>query len=406
MPVTKDIKTHADRTKSRKPLLLHVVTVPQTLLAFFVGQIEYMKKNGFEVAAISSPGPQVEFVKQRDNIKVHQVPMLRRISPFADIIALWRLFRIMRKLRPAIVHTHTPKAGLLGLIAAYLARVPTRIFTLHGLRSLGTEGLKKKILEYSEKLCISLAQEVFAVSHSLRQEMVALAGCDENKIKVLANGSFNGLDAQNRFNPEKYPKEVKTHLRQKYGIPENGLVLCYAGRIVRDKGVTELVEAWKKLRAEFKNLYLLMVGEFESGDEVAPEASQVLKNGARVSVTGFVYNMPEHYAAADVVVLPTYREGFGYTALEGSAMRLPVVATRVCGCVDAVEDGRTGILVPPKNADALYKAIKKVLSDKSLREKLGRTGRQRVLKLFVPETIWRGLHSEYVGLMQQHNAQQ
>lgn len=396
-------KTYKPAKVSRKPLLLHVVTVPQTLSSFFDGQINYMKKNGFEVAAISSPGPQAEFVSQRDNIKVCQIPMLRRISPFADIIVLFRLFKTMRRLRPTIVHTHTPKAGLLGMIAAYLARVPVRVFTLHGLRSSGMEGGKKRILSGSEKLSCWLAQKVFAVSNSVCRQAQNLGYCSEDKIKVLVNGTCNGIDAKDRFNPENYPKEIRSQIRRKYGIPEDALVLCYVGRIVREKGVAELIESWRKLRAEFDNLFLLMVGEYESEDAVGHEVVQILNNDERIVITGFVYDMPEHYSAVDLVALPTYREGFPYAPLEGAAMGLSVVATKVCGCVDAVEDGRTGILVPAKNADALYEAIKRLLSDKWLRDKLGRAGRERVLKYFAPEAIWSSLRSEYVGLMQKRN---
>lgn len=388
-----------------KPLLLHVVTVPWTLWAFFAGQIRHMKENGFEVAAVSSEGPQAGFVEQRDDIRVYRVPMQRRISPLADIIALFRLFRIIRRLRPTIVHGHTPKAGFLGMLAACFARAPVRIFTLHGLRGSQIKGIKGKIVEFSERLTCRLAHEVLAVSNSLCQEAIDRGLCSRDRIKVLANGSCNGIDAENRFNPEKYPKEVRTQMRRRYGIPEDALVLCYVGRIVRDKGIVELAEAWLRLRREFENLYLLMVGEFESGDDVGPEVSEVLKSDDRVCVTGFVYDMPEHYSAVDLVILPTYREGFGYTALEAAAMGLPVVATKVVGCVDAVEDGRTGILVPVKDAVALYEAIKGLLSDKSLRERLGQAGRQRALQRFAPDAIWGALHSEYVSLMRKRGVE-
>jgi len=358
-----------------------------------------MRESGFEVAAISSAGPQLEFVEQRDNIKVHQVPMLRRISPLADITALFRLFKTMRRLRPTIVHAHTPKGGLLGMIAACLARIPVRIFTLHGIRSATTVGIKKRIVESSEKLTCRLAQKIFAVSNSVCQQAVDFGYCKKEKIKVLVNGSCNGIDARGLFNPEKYPQELRPRLRRKYGIPENALVLCYVGRIVRDKGITELTEAWQRLRTEFDDLYLLMVGEYEPEDALDPEVTQVLDNDAHIVITGFVYDIPEHYLAADIVALPTHREGFGYVAIEGAAMELPIVATRVSGCVEAVEDGRTGVLVPAKNSDALYKAIKRLLLDKLLRDKLGQAGRKRVLECFMPEAIWNALQNEYVNLM-------
>jgi glycosyltransferase involved in cell wall biosynthesis len=267
-------------------------------------------------------------------------------------------------------------------------------------------GIKKLLCSSGDKISCWLAHRIFAVSNSLCREVLKRGYCNEEKIKVLANGSFNGLDAKMRFNPEEYPRETRALLRRKYGIPEDAIVLGYIGRIVRDKGIIELTQAWTRLRAEFKNLYLLMVGDFEAGDSVGREVYEALKNDDRVFITGFIYNnIPEHYIAMDIVVLPTYREGLGYTILEGSAMRLPVVATKVCGCVDVVEDGKTGLLVPPKNEKALYEAIKKMSLDESLRDRLGRAGRQRVLECFTQELIWETLFKEYLSLMKKRNLQ-
>jgi len=387
----------------QKPLLLHILPLPSTLLAFFEGQVDYMQKNGFRVAAVTSDGPYKNVVEQRDKIKIYTVPMQRRISTFADIAAVWRLYRTIRRLRPTIVHSHMTKAGFLGMVAAYLAGVPVRIFTLHGLRSSEVKGVKKRILNECGKLTCRLAHRVFAVSDSLLKEMLRLGYCDRDKIKVLGNGTYNGVDADRRFNPEKYSKRIRSQIRQKYGIPKDALVLCYVGRIVKDKGVWELARAWQKLRGEFGNLYLLMVGEFEADDAVDAEIVELLHADERIVLTGFVQEMPEYYCAVDVIVLPTYREGFPYVPLESAAMGLPVVATKVTGCTDAVENGKTGILVPAKDVEALHEAIRKLLSDESLRKELGKAARQRVLRYFRRETLWQALHSQYKQLMKENN---
>jgi len=390
--------------KDKKPLLLHVVTIPGTLLSFFQGQIDYMKKNGFEVAAISSDGKQVALVEQKYNIKVYPVPMRRGISIFTDIVSLLNLFRTIKSLHPTIANFHTAKASFLGIIAAYFAGVPIRIFTLHGLRSSSTtSGLQKKIIDFTEKLVCRLATKVFVVSNSVYNEALNRNYRSPGGMKVLVNGTCNGIDAKEIFNPEKYPKTVRSQMRLKYGIPEDATVLCYVGRIVKDKGIIELTKAWSKLRTEFDNLYLLMVGEYETADAVGEQVEKILHNDKRVIITGWVQNMPEHYLAADIVTLPTYREGFPYSPLESAAMGLAIVATRVIGCVDAVEDNHTGILVPPADFEALYEAIKKLLIDKSLREKLGKNARQRVLNKFAPEQIWKALFDEYIDIMRQCN---
>lgn len=387
----------------KKPLLLHVVTVPMTLLSFFEGQIDYMKRNGFEVAAISSGGEQVALVEQKYNIKVYQVPMRREMAIFSDIVSFLKLFRTIKTLRPTIVHFHTAKASFLGIIAAYFARVPIRVFTLHGLRSSATSGFRKRGIDFTEKLVCRLANKVFVVSNSVYNEALNRNYRSPGGIKVLVNGTCNGIDAEEIFNPEKYRKSFRSQMRLKYGIPEDAIVLCYVGRIVRDKGINELTQAWSKLRIEFENLYLLMIGDFEAKDAIDEQAEKMLNNDKRVVITGFVQNMPEHYLAADIVTLPTYREGFPYSPLESAAMGLPIVATKVIGCIDAVEDNYTGILVPPRNFDALYEAIKKLLINKSLREELGKNARQRVLNKFVPNRIWKALLDEYIDSMRKHN---
>jgi glycosyltransferase involved in cell wall biosynthesis len=383
--------------------LLQISTKPAFLLSFFQGQIEYMKRNGFEVAAISSGGEQAVLVEQKYGIKVYPVSMQRKVSIFNDIVSLFNLFRTIKALRPTIVHVHTAKASFLGLIAAYLAGVPVRVLTLHGLRSTNSSGMKKKAIEYMEIVLCLFAHKIFLVSESSFNEIRSKNYPHLDRMIIPANGSWNGIDARETFNPKKYPRMVRTQMRLKYGIPEDAIVLCYAGRIVRDKGIIELAQAWSKLRSEFENLYLLMVGEYEKEYSLGQEVEKTLNNDNRVIITGFVQNMPEYYLMADIVTLPTYREGFPYTPLEAAAMGLPVVATRVIGCVDAVEDNRTGILVPVKDSEALYEAIKKLLANKGLREELGKNARERVLDKFAPEQIWKAILDEYIDIMRKRN---
>lgn len=383
--------------------MLQITTKPTFLLSFFQGQFEYMKRNGFEVAAISSGGEQAALVEQKYGIKVYPVSMQRKVSIFNDIVSLFNLFRTIKALRPTIVHVHTAKASFLGLIAAYCAGVPVRIVTLHGLRSTASTGIKKRAIEFMEITLCVLAHKIFLVSESSYNEIRSKNYPHQDRMTLPANGSCNGIDARETFNPEKYPGMVRTQMRLKYGIPEDAIVLCYVGRIVRDKGIIELTQAWNKLRTEFKNLYLLIVGEYEKEYAVGQEVEKTLNNDNRVIITGFVQNMPEHYLMADIVTLPTYREGFPYSPLEGAAMGLPVVATRVVGCVDVVEDNHTGILVSAKDSEALYEAIKKLLTNKGLREEFGKNARQRVLDKFAPEQIWKALFDEYIDIMRKRS---
>ena len=380
--------------------LLHITTIPQAL-GFLIGQVGYMKSQGFEVNALSSPGKLLDRFANAEQVPVYSVRMIRRITPLRDLVAIFQLWQQLRIIRPQIVHTHTPKGGLLGMIAAWLAQVPVRIYSIHGLPLMTATGYRHILLRWSEKASCFLAHQVFCVSHSVRKVVVVEGLCSASKVKVLANGSFNGVDATDRFNPKNIGEHIRLKVRRKYGIPDDALVLGFVGRIVRDKGLVELVEAWKILCEEFPTLYLLVVGQFELEDSVPSEVEKLLRTNPRICLTGQVDDIPPLYAVMDVVALPSYREGFGLVAIEASAMALPVVATNIPGCVDAVQDGVTGILVPPRDAQALTEAIYKYLHDPAQRRQHGQAGRERVLRDFRREPIWKAMHQEYVCLLHQ-----
>lgn len=353
-----------------------------------------------QVHAISSPGPELEVFGEQQKVPVSAVSMPRRITPFVDLQAVAALIREMRRIRPLIVHAHTPKGGLLGMIAATAYRAPVRIYHMRGLPLMGAAGWKRKLLVTTEKLACRLAHRVLCVSHSVRKEAVDAGLCPPDKIHVLLGGSGNGVDADDRFNPERPHLEPRDEVRARLGIPLDALVIGFVGRLVRDKGIVELAAAWKELREQYPSLHLLLVGPFEEQDPVPRETERLLRDDDRVHLVGADWNTPPLYGAMDVVTLPTYREGFPNVPLEASAMCLPIVATRVSGCVDAVLDERAGILVPPKDAAALQRALIRYLSDEDLRKRHGSAGRERVLREFRQAEIWEAIHGTYIELLE------
>jgi len=374
------------------PLLVHVVTVPCTLF-FLAGQPRYLReRRGLAVHAVASPSPDLSRFGEVEEVTVHPVRMARRVTPFADarsLLAMWRLFR---ELRPVVVHAHTPKGGLLGMMAAFLARVPVRLYHMHGLPLLTAKGLRKQLLRFSERASCALAQEVLCVSQSIRQIAVEEGLCPPRKIKVLLDGSVNGVDAE-RFRPA---AEVdRTAARARLGIPPAGRVVGYVGRIARDKGMAELAAAWEALRRGDPQLHLLVVGEVDDSDPPPAWALAQLREDGRVHFTGQAEDVVRLYAAMDVVALPTYREGFTTVALETAAMGLPIVATAVPGCVDAVLDQSTGTLVPPRDPSALALALTRYLARPALREAHGAAARERVLARFRREALWEAIAGEY-----------
>ncbi|MUG92461.1 glycosyltransferase [Scytonema sp. UIC 10036] len=379
--------------------LLHITTVPETF-NFFKGQIGYIKAQGYEVHALSSPGKLLIQFGERQQIPVYGVHMQRRITPLQDISAILQIWEYLQAIRPQIVHAHTPKGGLLGMISARLAGIPVRIYHIRGLPMMTATGYKRLLLTWSEKLSCLFAHQVFCVSHSLREVAIKEGLCPPEKIKVLLGGSSNGVDASNKFNPANLEPCTRQQTREKYGIPNDAIVVGFVGRIVRDKGIEELAKAWQILQQEFSNAHLLIVGCFEPQDPVAAHIQEVLTNDPRIHMTGMIDDTPPLYAAMDILTLPTYREGFPNVALEAAAMTLPVVATSIPGCIDAVQNEVTGTLVPPRDTWALATAIRKYLLDSELRYQHGVSGRRRVLQDFRQEAIWNALNQEYLQILE------
>ncbi len=377
--------------------LLHVTTVPQSL-GFLREQVRYVQKEGFNVHVLSSPGESLERFGTEEQVVTHAVSMPRRITPLRDLWTLGRLCRILRRVRPDIVHGHTPKGGLLAMLAAWCCGVPVRVYHIHGLPLMTASGWRRRLLRWTEKTACLFAQQVFCVSASVRQVAVEEGLCPAEKVRVLLDGSIDGMNAD-RFDRTKLSPETQRRVREQYGIPPDALVLGFVGRVVRDKGLIELAEAWQRLRMEFPDAHLLIVGGTEPQDPIPPDVEDRLHNEPRIHQAGTVRDTISLYAAMDLVVLPSYREGFPIVPLEAAAMELPVVATRIPGCVDAVQDGVTGTLVPVRDAGALADAIRHYLRDPVLRLQHGAAGRQRVLRDFRPEKMGQAVYSEYRRLL-------
>ncbi len=375
--------------------LVHVSTVPQSLW-FVSGQPAYMRKQGIHTYAVSSPGEMLTEFGRLEGCPVYGVEMPRRITPFQDIGSLGRLWRYLRGLQPQIVHAHTPKGGLLGMAAARLARVPVRIYHMHGLPLLTATGLKRRLLIATERWSCRLATEILCVSPSVRTAAINLHLCHSSKIKVLLHGSCNGVDASQQFDPERMDREVRRVTRQRFGIPADALVVGFIGRLAKAKGLVELEAAWRVLREAHSNLYLMLVGPEEPGDPPPAAVLSRFRSDRRVCFAGEDWNTPPLYRAMDVLVLPTHREGFPVVLLEAAAMALSVVATRVTGCQDAVQDGVTGTLVEPYDPDALASGIQHYLCNPLLRQRHGRAARARVLRDFTQEAMRVATYKEYV----------
>lgn len=357
-----------------------------------------MRKRGFDVVVISAPGDELRILGEREKVTTIAVPMEREINLFKDLLSLVRLIRVLQRIRPAIMNAGTPKAGLLGMIAATAVGVPVRIYSLHGLRLETAHGLKRFLLGLAERCSSALAHRVICCSESLRQLYVRLGFSREAKTCVLGEGSANGMDID-EFTPTPQSCDRTRALRMRLGIPNGAPVVGFVGRFTRDKGVPELLDAFDQILPSFPDARLLMVGDFEEGDPVPESYLKRLRSHLRAIITGYVYDPASYYPIMDVLAFPSYREGFGNAVLEAAAARIPTVAFRATGSVDAVRDGVTGTLVPLGDVGAFASALQRYLSDDLFRSEHGEAGHKRVLRDFRPEMIWKLLHGEYVRLL-------
>lgn len=384
-----------------RPTLVYVTTIPMTLELLMKGQIAFMKSRGFRVIAVSSPGPALDRTAARDEIEVFGIPMARNISPFADLKTLLMLWRLFRTINPTIAHASTGKGGPLAIIASYMARVPIKVYSLRGMMVDRRRGLVGQGLKLLERVSCGLADRVLSVSASVADRIVEMGLCQRGKIVTPANGSSNGVDAEGRFNPDALGPEACSNFRKRFDIPAQALVTGFVGRIVAGKGFVELIRAWEIVKAVRDDAFLLVAGPLEHQDPVPDWALRAMKEDRRIVWIEYVApeDMPVFYEAVDLIVLPSYSEGFPNVLLEAAAMRTPVVASKVTGCVDAVQDGRTGKLVPVRNANDLAEAIMDYLSDPELRSLHGIAARERVLRDFRPKPVWEAVLAEYELLL-------
>ena len=369
---------------------------------FLRGHLAFLRRAGYEVTVISSPGAALGEIAKSDGVKPLAVAMARGISPLRDLISLGKLCRTMRRLRPAITNVSTPKAGLLAGLAAVLAGIPCRIYTLRGLRLETAAGMKRNLLWLAEWLACRCAHRVVCVSASLRQRAISLGLVKKEKTVIFGSGSSRGVDLQ-RFSPVAGDDARVRELRRRLHIPEKALVVGFVGRLAQDKGVAELLDAFSMLRLRLPELRLLLVGEPEPGDPLATDVWRRIRNDSNVVCTGQVADASLYYHLMDVLALPTYREGFPNVVLEASASARPVITTNATGAVDSVRDHVTGLLVPVGDANALARAIAELLSDPGLRQAMGRAGREWVEKDFRPEAIWRAQAELYGEMIDQRS---
>lgn len=389
-----------------QPKLIRITTVPVSLKTLLKGQHRFMSENGFEVVGVSSPGQELEDVKNDENIRVVALEMTRTISPFSDLKSLWNFYKLCKKEKPLIVHSHTPKAGIIGMLGAKLAGIPIRLHTVAGLPLMEEKGIKRKILDFVEKLTYACATKVYPNSKGLYEFIVENKYTATEKLKVIGKGSSNGIDTTH-FNPNQIPEQQKQDLRKSLGIQPEDFVFIFVGRIVKDKGINELISAFSSfssLRGTKQSAKLLLVGNYERElDPLLPETEKIIDANPNIITTGYQQDVRPYFAVSDCLVFPSYREGFPNVVMQAGAMGLPSIVSNINGCNEIIEEGENGTIVPVKNVDALQQAMKKMIEDKEYYSKLKSNARSMIQSRYEQSVVWNELLEEYKSLIGNRN---
>jgi len=367
--------------------IARISTVPFFVATQLKQQVAMLGELGAHVTVLTSDGPGLEVLTKIRGIRCEVIEIPRAISPYRDLLALLRLFLFFRKNRTQIAHSTTPKAGLLTAIAAYLACVPVRLHTFTGQPWVNMHGIKGWLARTSDKLVGRLNTCCYADSVTQRQFLIDHQILGGENLFVIGAGSLAGVDLQ-RFNPSRFSLADRLSMRSSLGIPKAASVLLFVGRITEEKGVRELLRAFAALKLVFSEAHLILVGPSDAESGVAGAIAQVeITQLKDVHSIGFSMTPEAFMSIADVLCLPSYREGFGTVVIEAAAMGLPTVGSDIYGLADAVVNEETGLLVPPKDAEALSVAISRMLGDESLRIRMGEAARRRAEALFDSKKI-------------------
>lgn len=369
-----------------------IITVSQNLYSLYRDQFIYLKERGFDITAIASPGPEHQLLREQ-GIKTVEIAIKKRPSPVNDLISLSKIWFHLLTHRYDIVSVSTPKASLLGALAAFFTLHRKVIFTLRGRAYENEPPLKKRFYVGIDKLICFISSRVFCVSKEIRLDFINKRLVDQNKIFVIGEGSSNGVDLS-KFTKTAQTTERAAQIRSKLGIAADSRIFLYSGRIRKDKGVAELVEAFAEVCSRYE-CDLVIQGAFDSIDPLDERHVKMIETHPRIHLEPWCYEVENYFAMADVFVFPSYREGFGNVAIEASAMELPVIAFNVIGCRESVVDNETGVLVEPYSAKALAETMVRFLEQPELRRQYGQNGRKRIEDKFDSRIIWNELIKNY-----------
>lgn len=370
--------------------LIIITTVPMSLATLVKGQAKYLSSY-FDVKLVTSFSEKNQEISKDEGVELKSIDMTRQITIIKDLKALIELYKYFKNQKPDIVYTFTPKAGLLGMMASFLSRVPVRIHNIVGMPLMEATGKKFILLKFIERLTYFFSTNLFCNSFGLKKFINE--NLTKKDVKVIAQGSINGVDTE--FFKNTKTLDEKELIRDKFKIDKKDFVITFVGRIVKDKGINELIEAFINLSKKYNNLKLLLVGDYEEHLNPIKNENKILIDSLDSIITvGFQNDIRDFLSITDLFVLPSYREGLPNSLIEAGSFGIPLLATNINGCNEIIDDGITGILVEKKSAKKLEEAIDKLLEDKELYSSIKLKVRDRIIEKYEQKYFWNELKNE------------
>ncbi|MDR3056674.1 MAG: glycosyltransferase family 4 protein [Prevotella sp.] len=377
--------------------LIRITTVPISLDKLLDGQLSFMKSH-YKVIAVSSDKDYLEKIGRKEGVDIFCVEMTRKITPIKDIKAVFRLYKYFKKEKPLFVHTHTPKAGTVGMIAAWLARVPNRLHTVAGLPLMEVSGKKRQLLDLVEKITYKCSTNVYPNSKGLEEIIIKERFCSKTKLKVIGNGSSNGIDTSN-FDPTLFSGIQRENLKNELEIKDTDFVFIFVGRLVKDKGINELVKVFDDISKYNTKAKLLLVGPQEPKlSPLEEDTLKIISENNNIIEVGYQSNVRPYFSISDALVFPSYREGFPNVVMQAGAMGLPSIVTDINGCNEIIKERLNGLIIPSKDEKALKIKMQLFLEDKDLFIQLKNNARKMILDRYEQNVVWEALLAEYKSL--------